>query len=131
MMAENSRIQKKLSANEFGKFAEEVTAGEYIKRGYTVLEREWKLGKTEIDIIAQKEDTIVLVEVKARENGIREAMDAVSADKRRRMIRAADAYIRKLPGNLSYRFDIAACAGNIQNYRLEIFEDAFLATDLF
>ena len=59
------------------------------------------------------------------------ALSSVTPDKRKRMIKAADAYIRKLPGQYSYRFDFVACSGTIQNYKIEVVEDAFLAADIF
>lgn len=122
---------KKLRANEFGKFAEEMASHEYLLRGYTILERNWNLGKTEIDLILQKDDVIVLAEVKARATDEEDALESVTIDKRRRMVRAADAYLKKLQGAFTYRFDIVACSGSQEKFTLEIVEDAFLATDLF
>lgn len=129
----NKEIQKtkKEVAKEFGEFAEEITARHYIRNGYTILERNWFLHKTEIDIIAQKEDTIVLIEVKARSTKEEDALSAVTVDKRRRMIRAADFYLRNLPGDLNYRFDIATCVGDKNKNSLHIHEDAFVAADIF
>lgn len=123
--------EKKIAAKELGKFAEDIAANEYIKRGYAILERNWRLGKTEIDLIAQKDDTIVISEVKARKNSEEDALAAVTPDKRKRMIRAADFYLRQLPVAYNYRFDIVAFGGNIENFEFEIFEDAFLAADIF
>lgn len=124
-------LDKKKEALEFGLFAEEQAAREYIKRGYTVLERRWKLGKTEIDLIVRKDDTIVIAEVKARNKLEEDALSAVTIDKRKRMIRAADAFLRKAEGNCNYRFDIVTCVGNFDSFELNIYEDAFLAADLF
>lgn len=123
--------QKKKDAHEFGKFAEELTAQHYIKQGYTILERNWHLGKSEIDLVAQKGDMIVIIEVKARSGEDEEAISAITRDKRRRMIRAADNYLNRLKGEYIYRFDISTVTGDLQNYQLEIYEDAFLAADLF
>lgn len=122
---------KKLEAYEFGYYAEEMAAQEYLKRGYTVLERQWKIGKTEIDIILQKNNVIVLVEVKARNTSEEDALSAVTRDKRKRMIRAADSYLNSLRGNFDYRFDIVACYGNKKNFQIKIFENAFVSTDIF
>ena len=124
-------LTKKHLANEFGEYAEEMAAQSYIKRGYTVLERRWRMGKTEIDIIAQKDSTLVIIEVKARKTNGEDALASVTRDKRRRMIKAADSYIRNLKGLYDYRFDIVACAGDISNFEMEILEDAFVAADLF
>ena len=123
-----NKVQK---SHEFGDFAEEIAAQEYMRKGYVVLERNWRSGKTEIDIIAQKEDTVIIIEVKARNGKGEDALSAVTTDKRKRMIRAADTYLKKLPGNLNYRFDIVTCTGTSEQYTLEILEDAFVSTDVF
>ena len=47
------------------------------------------------------------------------------------MVRAADAYLKRLPGTLQYRFDIATVTGNQKKYEIEIYEDAFVSADLF
>ena len=123
--------EKKIEAYEFGRFAEELISQEYIKKGYVILKRNWRLGKTEIDLIAQKDNIIIIIEVKARSGEYEDAVSAVTSDKRKRMIRAADVFIRNLTGDYSYRFDIVTCTGNKENYELMFYEDAFLATDIF
>lgn len=118
-------------SHEFGLFAEEIASREYIKMGYAILERNWRLGKTEIDIIAQKENTVVLIEVKARSGKDMDPLETVTKDKRRRMIKAADAYLSRMTGNISYRFDIFTLTGNMKDYTTDLLEDAFVAADLF
>lgn len=122
---------KKKTAQDFGHFAEEITSQEYIRRGYVILERNWRLGKTEIDIIAQKENTVVIVEVKGRSGRDEDALSTVKRDKRKRMIKAADSYIKRFKGEFDYRFDIAAITGDKDNYDLDIIEDAFVSADIF
>ena len=122
---------KKKEANDFGAIAEEKAAQEYMRRGYTVLARRWRMGKTEIDLIVQNEDTVVIVEVKARKTTEEDALESVTPDKRRRMVRAADSYIRSLKGEFTYRFDIVACHGSVNDIQMTIYEDAFTAAELF
>ena len=124
-------ITEKIEAVEFGERAEGIVANEYIKRGYAILARRWKMGKTEIDLIAQKEDEIIMIEVKARTTDYFDPNEAVTPDKRRRMIRAADTYIKSMKGDYSYRFDIAALAQTPEGIKMEILEDAFTSADLF
>lgn len=123
--------QKKQLAHEFGKYAEEITAQHYIRNGYTILERNWRLGKTEIDLIAQKDNMVAIIEVKARSGDDEDALSSITSDKRRRMVRAADSYLKKLKGQYEYRFDISTVTGEIDNNELEIYEDAFVGADLF
>ncbi|MCH5231432.1 MAG: YraN family protein [Muribaculaceae bacterium] len=129
-MEEKRKLKKDL-AREFGAFSEEMAAMDYIRKGYTVLERNWRLGKTEIDLIVQKDDTVAIVEVKARATNEADALNSVSTDKRKRMVKAADAYLRTLPGDMKYRFDVVACNGSPQNFEMEVVENAFVSADIF
>ena len=54
--------------NELGTWGEEVAAQYLTKKGYTIVERDWKSGHRDIDIIALKDDIVVFVEVKTRRN---------------------------------------------------------------
>lgn len=123
--------RKKAEAKEFGEFCEEIAAQEYIRNGYTVKERGWRLGKIEIDLIAMKENVVVIVEVKARATDEEDALEAVNLAKRKRMIKAADAYLKFLPGDFYYRFDIVTFVGSKKSYEMTMHEDAFFATDIF
>ncbi len=118
----------KREATEFGRQAEEIAAAYLLGLGYTIRERNWKgSGKYEVDLIAQKDNEIVLVEVKARKGDYQEAVDAVDSRKMRQMVKAADAYIGNLRDPYFYRFDIIAITGTLENYRLEHFPNAFLS----
>ena len=119
---------KKLNRDyEFGKFAEEIATNYYISKGYAIKERNWRLGKIEIDVIAQKGNTVVFIEVKARSGRNEDAKDAVNLDKMKRMARGADSYLKGQRGELEYRFDIFALTGDFHNYQTEVYEDAFLS----
>lgn len=122
---------KKQKDQEFGRFAEQLAADYYTKRGYAIRERNWRMNKIEIDLIVQKEDTVVFVEVKARSGEDEDAVNAVTPDKMRRMIRASESYIRELQGNIEYRYDIVGVTGDIKDYEIEVLQDAFLAADFF
>ena len=52
--------------NELGKFGEEMAVEYLQKNGYEILETNWTFQKAEIDIIAQKENILAIVEVKTR-----------------------------------------------------------------
>lgn len=130
-MNHNIKITKTRDHN-FGKFAEQTIAEHYVAKGYAILERNWRLGnKIEIDIIAQRDNIVAFVEVKARSGNDMDAADAVSRDKMKRMVRGSEVYLSSLKGEHEYRYDIATLTGDFNNYEIEIFEDAFLAPDLF
>jgi len=52
--------------NEIGKYGENIAFDYLLKNGYKIKERNWRFGKGEIDVIAEENNTIVIVEVKTR-----------------------------------------------------------------
>lgn len=80
------------------------------RSGYKILERNIHLGRYEIDIIAQKGDTVAFVEVKTRRTAeVAAPEENVTPEKQRRIIAAARAYIdRRNDPELYYRFDVAS-----------------------
>jgi putative endonuclease len=52
--------------HETGKQGEAIALNHLRQNGYTILETNWQSGHKEIDIIAQKNDQLVIIEVKAR-----------------------------------------------------------------
>ena len=78
------------------------------KEGFRIVERNWRIGHLEVDLIAESRTEIVFTEVKARTTtyGGKMPEEFVDETKRKRMVAAANAYIKyrkieKLP-----RFDI-------------------------
>ncbi len=119
--------EQKLRNLEFGRFAEEKATEFYITEGYAIRERNWRLNKIEIDIIAQKGETIIFVEVKARSGRDMDPVDAVTPEKMRLMAKGADSYLRRLKGRYEYRYDIFTLTGDMENYTTEHYPDAFLS----
>ena len=111
--------------NEFGIEGEDKAANYLIKEGYTILDRNWKSGRKELDIVAEKDGTLVVVEVKSRKsNQYGNPEDAVTRSKVRNIVLAADAYIRFNRIDLPVRFDIISVlssSGDVINH----IEDAF------
>ena len=97
-------------SQNLGERGEGLAAKALKRAGYTILERNAHLGRYEIDIIAQKEDTVAFVEVKTRRSDeYASPADNVDAEKQRRIIHAAQIYIAQHNDpNKYYRFDIAA-----------------------
>lgn len=112
--------------NELGKSGEAAALEYLLERKYRILHTNWQLGRLEVDIIAQTEDEIVFIEVKTRSAGsIINPEDAVTNQKIRHLIAAADAYIRYFDIELSPRFDIISVIGNSPNFEIDHIEDAF------
>ena len=106
----------------------EVMACNYLEdNGYKILETNWRSGHKEIDIIAQKDEMLIIVEVKSRKNeDFINAEDAVNDKKTRNLIRAAHNYILQKNLNCDVRFDIITIILNSPNkYQINHIEDAF------
>ena len=101
--------------NELGKWGEDLAVAYLQGKGYTIIERDWKSGRRDIDIIAKDEtDTIVFVEVKTRRNRLfGEPEEAIDYRKMQSLQQAINHYIkfRRLNGNV--RFDIISIVGTI------------------
>lgn len=113
--------------NELGKEGEGIATGYLAGNGYRIRHRNWRSGKKEIDIVAEKEGELVIVEVKTRRNdAFGSPEDAVNDRKIRNIVSSADAYIRKFGIDLPVRFDIITIIGEAPPFRIEHITDAFL-----
>lgn len=115
--------------NELGKAGEDFAASYLEHAGYGIIERDWRQGSRDIDIVARTEDgtTVVFVEVKTRSSdAIVRPEDAVDARKIRNLGRAADAYVKERAIWDELRFDLINIVGTApENFRLEHIIDAF------
>lgn len=115
--------------NELGKWGEEYAAAYLRRQGYEILERDWRIGHRDIDIIARTPDntTVVFVEVKTRTSDvITKPEDAIDIKKIRNIGSAANAYVKQANTADLLRFDIITIIGsNDDNAQLEHTPDAF------
>jgi len=96
------------------------------RRGYRIVERNFRAAGAEIDIIAAQGNTIVFVEVKARRTGrAGAAAEAVDTRKQARIRRAATLYLARQPDGVAARFDVVAIDWNGRRPVLELLKDAF------
>ena len=99
---------RRQKAEQSGRRAEQIAAFYLRLKGYRILASRDKTPVGEIDIIATRGKTLVIVEVKKR-NTLREALEAVSLNQRRRIERATLAWQQKnRKMALSVRFDVIA-----------------------
>lgn len=118
--------------NEFGKIAEELAADFLVNAHYKILARNFRYLKAEIDIIAETDDYIVIVEVKARHtDAFLEPQESVNKKKIKLLISAANYFIEENNINKEVRFDIISVLPN-QQKTLEIHHiiDAFQSFEI-
>lgn len=106
--------------NDFGKLAEELATEFLLKSGYKILIKNFRYQKAEIDIIAEFENQIIIVEVKARKtDAFIEPHEAVNKKKIRLIVSAADFFIQENKIDKNVRFDIISVLPN-ESGKLEI-----------
>ena len=113
--------------NDLGKMGEELAVNYLIGKGYEILERNWRNKHKEIDIVAKDGETLVIVEVKTRQSdGFGEPDMAVTRQKQKCLVYAANAYVFSKRLDLDIRFDIISIVFNQGNPKIDHIEDAFL-----
>ena len=118
--------------NDFGKMAEDLAVDFLVKAKYRILSRNFRYLKAEVDIIAEFENQIIIVEVKARHtDAFLEPQEAVNKKKIKLLISAANYYIEENNIDKEVRFDIISILPNKQK-ALEIthITDAFQSFEI-
>ena len=112
---------------ERGNRGEEIAIGELTRRGYRIIERNYRCRLGEVDVIAVKEGTIVFVEVKTRRSDDYGSPEmSVTARKQRQLVKVALSYLQHR--NLldrDARFDVVAVEFGSAADRVTIIKDAF------
>ena len=112
--------------NDLGKAGENAAVAYLEQKGYLIRDRNWRKGHFELDIVAAKDNELIVVEVKTRSNTLfAEPEDAVDLPKIRRTACAADTYIRLFQIDSPVRFDIITVVGNDGHFKVEHIEEAF------
>ena len=100
-MNENSAV--------IGSLGEDAAMEWLRERGYYIVERNWRIGRYEVDIIAEHYDTLHFVEVKTRKEGSwQSAYDSIDEQKIRTLRRAAAYYRAKRRVQRLLQFDLIA-----------------------
>lgn len=106
----------------------EKMAIEFLKeKGYIIHEINWRWKHKEIDIIAEKDNWLVIVEVKGRTNlNFGKPHEFINNDKKNFLVEAACAYIEQHQITLNVRFDAISICMNNQHFQIEHFENIFM-----
>lgn len=113
--------------NELGKKGEDIAVEYLLKKGYKIIERNWRFQKAEIDIIAQKENVLAVVEVKTRSTDyFGNPQDFVNPKKIKLLVSAVNEYVVKNDLDVEVRFDIIAIIKKENTIKIKYLVDAFL-----
>ena len=83
-----AKNDKMAQHNTLGKTGEDMACRFLQDKGYEILERNWTWRKLELDIIARKDDCLIIAEIRTRStNMYGEPEDTVSEKKIRRIIK--------------------------------------------
>lgn len=94
--------------NNIGQWGENTAANLLVQKGFSIRERNLKIGHLEIDIIAENKSLVAFVEVKTRSSlfGGKSPEEYVDHQKQRNICRAANIYIKQQHIEKTIRFDI-------------------------
>jgi len=114
--------------NELGKEGENRAINYLTQHGYKILHTNWFFEKLELDIVAEENGWLVIVEVKTRSTETFEhPEEAITNAKIRRIVTAADAYIHTFQIDLPTRFDVVSVIPTRNGYRIDHIIDAFMS----
>ncbi|KAA6320685.1 hypothetical protein EZS27_029577 [termite gut metagenome] len=112
--------------NTLGKDGEEAAVNYLLKHNYVIRHRNWRDSHLELDIVAAKDNELIIVEVKTRTNtNFTLPQDAVTEKKIKRTVLAADTYIRLFQLDVPVRFDIITVVGKSGSFKIEHIKEAF------
>ena len=103
--------QRSLDTRAVGTAAERRAERHYRLRAYRILARNARAGGNEIDLIVRRGNRLVFCEVKAKRGaGFGDPLEMVTAEKRRRIRRAAEIWLAARPalGDLEVSFEVVA-----------------------
>lgn len=122
----NKRKHKNMARhNDTGHWGEDMAADYLTEHGYAIVARNWRIGKLELDIVAMKDDTLIIAEVKTRNNKEDDPLESIDNKKILNIVHAADAFVKQNELPHSVRFDLFAINGTPDDYTFEHVPDAF------
>ncbi|MDR1583567.1 MAG: YraN family protein [Prevotellaceae bacterium] len=115
---------------ELGKRGEKQAVNFLQEKGYSILDVNWRYQHKEIDIVAEYEGDLHIVEVKTRTSAIWQTIDEiVGIAKQKNIIVAAEAYVQQNDINKNVVFDIIYIVQTGTKEHIELIEDAFHVYD--
>lgn len=119
-----------MNTKNTGDWGEEKAAAYLKRRGYKIVGRNCRYRQGELDIVAERKDLVVFIEVKTRKNAdFGEAREFVTAAKQQRLIAAAQLWMQECNCEKQPRFDVIEVyspnGDKSINYKINHIENAF------
>jgi putative endonuclease len=114
-------------AHEFGRHCEDLAVAHLLRGGWQIVERNYRFGHREIDVIARRGSLVIFVEVKGRRgHAWGHPLEAINARKRLEIQRVAAQWVARFgQSGQTYRFDAIAVTGSGEQATLAHTEDAW------
>ena len=112
--------------NQFGKLGEQMAIDFLTERGYTIMAQNYRYLKAEIDIVAECEGVLAIVEVKSRNKGfLEEVSSTINSKKVKLLTVAANQFVQERDLDVEVRFDVLTVIKKGENFEIEHVENAF------
>jgi putative endonuclease len=118
-----ARANQALANQARARFAEDLVAAWYVTEGYEVIARNWRCPRGELDIVAWRNNVLVVCEVKARRNAdFGDPFEAITPRKVLRLRRAAAAFVDRFraTGDATSFSEIRLDAAAVMGARVEV-----------
>jgi putative endonuclease len=118
------------ATQEFGELGERIAERWLRRRGWRVVQRRFRTGHRDIDLVVEQGDLVVFVEVKARRGAdFGDPVEAVNWSKQQQLVRSASIWIdRHGRPSESYRFDVVGVLVEGERVRVRHVANAFSFT---
>jgi putative endonuclease len=114
------------SNKDTGQRGESLASRFLKKKGVLIVERNWRSGRYELDLIGRLEDKLIFIEVKTRlSRNYGNPEEAVDGQKIEHIKRAAEQYLHYTGWEGPIRFDILAIVKDGDEPEIHHIEDAF------
>ena len=115
-----------MSTRDIGKTAEQQAAEYLRQQGFTIRDMNWQQGQKEIDIVAERNGMLYIVEVRSLSSTkVMQPYQSINRQKQQNLIWAANAYIEKYKLDMEVQFDIISLVRTPSGITIDYIPNAF------
>ena len=109
-----------------GEEGEELACAYLMDRGYRIIERNWRYQKAEVDILAERDNTLAVIEVKTRSTRFfGDPVEFVKKKKIQLLVKAVNGYVEEHELDVEVRFDLIGIIKKQRSHEIVHLKDAF------